>query len=533
MEAKGIGIYHSLFYEAYATYLEIQRKLCEADAIYKVGLSRKAQPLAKLKSMYINFLNRMVQIAHPSSKKVISKDCVAYKVSDVQANDTKISPLVPHTSHHPYKKNGTGHHNDVQEENAYQLPVQDVEITDAVHSSGGIEGNKPSFCDPSQLLSQVGVAQNYKPSIIMGGGKPSRRQGVNPWASILITNLLTKLHNKISRFKGYNVCNKKYSGKTCLVSLRNAARNKLLDLGGIKYHIKGCSGEGAFAQVFKALVDGRSDDVVALKIQRPACPWEFYMYRQLDDRISSDERSSFGSAWKVHVYADCSILVCDYVEHGTLQDVINSYLVTGQCMDEVLCMYYTIEMLRMLEALHSAGIIHGDLKPDNLLIRYASDEICEEWNPSRMGGWKDQGLCLIDWGRGIDMNLFPGGTEFEADSKTESFRCIEMQEKRPWTFQVDTYGVCAIAHMMLHGSYMELVKKTGLDGEVYHPKATLKRYWNSALWTNLFTTLLNVRSAENPDLSILRKGFEDHLSSNLHSRKKLTQLLVKQRNVMC
>lgn len=54
-----------------------------------------------------------------------------------------------------------------------------------------------------------------------------------------------------------------------------------------------------------------------------------------------------------------------------LQDVINSYLVIGQLMDEVLCIYYSIEMLRMLESLHNVGIIHGDFKPDNLLVRYA------------------------------------------------------------------------------------------------------------------------------------------------------------------
>lgn len=54
-----------------------------------------------------------------------------------------------------------------------------------------------------------------------------------------------------------------------------------------------------------------------------------------------------------------------------LQDVINSYLVIGQLMDEVLCIYYSIEMLRMQESLHNVGIIHGDFKPDNLLVRYA------------------------------------------------------------------------------------------------------------------------------------------------------------------
>lgn len=54
-----------------------------------------------------------------------------------------------------------------------------------------------------------------------------------------------------------------------------------------------------------------------------------------------------------------------------MQDVINSYLVLRKSMEEVLCIYYTIEMLHMVETLHDVGLIHGDFKPDNLLIRYA------------------------------------------------------------------------------------------------------------------------------------------------------------------
>lgn len=54
-----------------------------------------------------------------------------------------------------------------------------------------------------------------------------------------------------------------------------------------------------------------------------------------------------------------------------MQDAINSYVVLNKTLEEELCMYYCIEMLHMLEMLHKVGIIHGDFKPDNLLIRYA------------------------------------------------------------------------------------------------------------------------------------------------------------------
>lgn len=36
--------------------------------------------------------------------------------------------------------------------------------------------------------------------------------------------------------------------------------------GGKKYQIKGCAGQGGFAQVFKAHLDSNPDEVVALKV---------------------------------------------------------------------------------------------------------------------------------------------------------------------------------------------------------------------------------------------------------------------------
>lgn len=37
--------------------------------------------------------------------------------------------------------------------------------------------------------------------------------------------------------------------------------------GGYSYQIKGCAGQGGFAQVFKACCDGNPDEVVALKVK--------------------------------------------------------------------------------------------------------------------------------------------------------------------------------------------------------------------------------------------------------------------------
>ncbi|XVF66805.1 hypothetical protein PTKIN_Ptkin10aG0067200 [Pterospermum kingtungense] len=296
MEENEICVGRSLLYEWYAYFLEAKGKWKEAHMAYQIGISRKAEPLEKLKEAQLLFVKRMSERLNTSSLGKIDRS------------------------------------------------------------------------------EQVEHGQNF----------------INPWSTFTKEELSRKIHPQITKYDGYHLSKKVYSGKVALSSLKKSSRNKIIEIGGTKYQIKGCAGQGGFAQVFKACIDSNPDDVVALKIQMPAFPWEFYMYRQLDERISDKQRSSFGFAHKIHIYSDCSVLICDYLSHGTLQDAINSYVVTGKSMEEVLCIYYTTEMLYMLETLHSVGIIHGDFKPDNLLIRYSKDDLLEEEFKDRTGPWRDQ-----------------------------------------------------------------------------------------------------------------------------------------------
>jgi len=275
-------------------------------------------------------------------------------------------------------------------------------------------------------------------------------------------------------------------------------------------------GEGGFGAVFAArdvsskdeddfdedFDDEEEDDgssMLAVKVVKPRNLWEFHVLRRIHRTLPENLRRSIILPCALYAYRDESHLLMQLCPQGTLLDIVNragtaGISQQGACLDELLVMFFTIEIMRFLEGMHNAGFIHGDLKIDNCLLRLedvpgGASALSSIYQPSGDGGWKYKGVKIIDFGRALDTRLFPQGQQFTGDWPTDARDCFELRENRPWTYQTDYFGLAGIIYCMLFGKYIDV---SSVTPESPHKITTpFKRYWQNDLWTRLFELLLN------------------------------------------
>ncbi|CAO1634501.1 unnamed protein product [Parajaminaea phylloscopi] len=291
--------------------------------------------------------------------------------------------------------------------------------------------------------------------------------------------------------------------------------------------------------------------MVAIKIETPANHWEFYILGQMRARLEERDLQSIIGARRFYAFRDESLLLLEWGEKGTLLEIVNQAGKAGVAppgsvgagIEEVLAMFFTIELLRVVDGLHRAQLLHGDLKIDNCLLRLDECPSTQAWSntyrPDGSEGWSSKGLYLVDFGRAIDLSAFPPLQKFVADWETDGRDCVEMREARPWTYEVDYHGIASIAFCLLFGKYIETVDEIQTDGRRKQKiAAPLKRYWQTELWGKLFDTCLNPRSVR-PDsqlpiafeLAVLRGEMEQWLSENSHKGGKHLKGLLKKAEI--
>ncbi len=313
-----------------------------------------------------------------------------------------------------------------------------------------------------------------------------------------------------------------------------------LSLGGKSIEVLSRLGEGGFGMVFMARYCDRQDDEMvdnsfALKVVKPRNLWEYHIVRRIHNSISESVKPSIVLPYGLYAFRDESYLMLELCRQGTLLDIVNQagpagVSQQGACLDELLVFFFTIELLRIVEGMHKSGFIHGDLKIDNCLLRL--EEIPEGpagwsgiYQASGEGGWKYKGLKMIDFGRKNDTMLFPAGQEFIGDWATDAKDCFEMRENKPWTYQIDYFGLAGIIYCMLFGKFFEdtTLVSTSVESSPlrYKVSTPFKRYWQIDLWPRLFDVLLNpclVRESGSlplcDELGALRTEMEEWLESN-------------------
>ncbi|GAA6015152.1 hypothetical protein JCM10207_003619 [Rhodosporidiobolus poonsookiae] len=316
-----------------------------------------------------------------------------------------------------------------------------------------------------------------------------------------------------------------------------------LELGGEVFSVREKLGEGAFGAVFRvALTGGDEDDFdvdaedelsLAVKVVKPTNLWEFHVLEQVHQRLDDRARESIIAAQRLYAYQDESFLFLDCCDQGSLLDAVTraqdsgvAPSVTGESahgVDELLAMFFVVELLRIVDSLHAAGIVHGDLKIDNCLLRL--EEVpggarawSSTYDASGSQGWSRKGLKLIDFGRSVDTRAFPAEQRFTAAFEADASDCAEMREKRPWTFEPDYFGVASVAFNVLFGRNIETRKEDGGRWALDH---VWRRYYQVELWSRLFDMLLNPRSVREDcalpirdELALVRKEMEEYLTNN-------------------
>ncbi|KAK8242545.1 Mad3/BUB1 homology region 1-domain-containing protein [Phyllosticta capitalensis] len=464
--------------------------------------------------------------------------------------------------------------------------------------SGALEKGKvaqPSFSKAERVplgVSKAAAALAKATEEIAPQGPIIQDRQCNPMEDHIHQTILENIRPSLESYEGYfadtdatfgrqpeikkyiKAVSKKGAGDMAPPVLRFENENR-------EYTIKRQLGEGAYAPVYlaesKAISAADEDEdsssrstLEAIKSESPPTPWEFYMIQISHARLSRQSpraTASLVTAPSLHLARDEAYLTLSYRSQGTLLDLVNIARADGPApnsgggtgaMDESLAMFFTIEVLRTVEALHTAGILHGDLKPDNVLARLDpvdASSWSSQYDRSGGAGWAAKGICLIDFGRAVDLRAFGRDVGFVADWHVGPADCVEMREARPWVWQIDLWGAAGVVYSLLWGRYIETVQdrlsssptnlgdavgggadfggglvgaKGPKDARRWKPRDAFKRYWQTELWARCFDVLLNPAfHADAPDddnllprgsvvsaLADVRRGMEDWLEAN-------------------
>lgn len=160
-------------------------------------------------------------------------------------------------------------------------------------------------------------------------------------------------------------------------------------------------GAGAFGSVYCA-VNLDSGTLMAVKEVRFKDPSSIsQLYKQVRDELSVMEmlhHPNIVEYYGIEVHRDKVYIFEEYCSGGSLADSLSS----GRIEDETVTQVYTMQLLEGLEYLHKMGVIHRDIKPDNLLLDHtgmikfadfgaakvlARNHRSIQYNPSRHSTW--------------------------------------------------------------------------------------------------------------------------------------------------
>jgi serine/threonine protein kinase len=208
------------------------------------------------------------------------------------------------------------------------------------------------------------------------------------------------------------------------------------------YVVESLLGEGGMGRVYRASHTRITNKRFAIKVLRPEFTRNIEVvarFRREAEAAACIAHPNVVEVFDVDETVDgFSYLVCEYLAGLDLSEFLIKYDKLG-CLPAV---NVALQLCRALEAAHSAGVVHRDVKPHNVFLLDAEDGSLPEY----------PAIKVLDFGLSRFMDA--AGTQLTRAGVimgTPSYMSPEQAEGRPVDVRTDVYGVGAVLFAALTG----------------------------------------------------------------------------------
>uniref|UniRef100_A0A672TNQ8 BUB1 mitotic checkpoint serine/threonine kinase B n=1 Tax=Strigops habroptila TaxID=2489341 RepID=A0A672TNQ8_STRHB len=242
----------------------------------------------------------------------------------------------------------------------------------------------------------------------------------------------------------------------------------------------------------------------SLPVYSQPIPWDFYITLQLQERLNADFDQNFSENCCCYLFQDgCAVLHRD-INRFTLGDVIRGC----KTITEEFILLVVYNLLGVVEKLHKAEIVHGDLSPD---VFFLGDRICDPFANEEMM----RALKIVDFSHSLDLRLQSRVSLSNSFPISQTPHGQQLLAKSALPYQVDLVAIADIVHLMLFGDHIQVYH----ENSIWKISQNVSKTFDSDFWSKLLGRIVNADGKSTvPLLRELREEISDMFDSSFQGR---------------